>query len=233
MTRQARIVVPGIPMHIVQRGNARMACFREERDYLVFMALVQEASHSAECRLHAYCLMPNHVHLLVTPVQPVSSAKMMSALCQRYSRFFNNKYRRTGTLWESRFRSCLVDSDQYLLACHRYIEMNPVRAGLANRPADYPWSSCAGNSGLREDSLLTPHPQLKELGFHSYVGMLSDVLEPTILEEIRRSTAGGYPFGGSPFKEMVEKQTVRPIERRRPGPKTKVERSVTVTELFG
>lgn len=205
-----------------------MTCFREERDYLVFLALLVEISRQARCNLHAYCLMPNHFHLLATPELETSAAQMMSAVGQRYAHYFNRKYVRTGTLWEGRFRSCLVDCGSYLMACYRYIELNPVRAGIVNDPSRYPWSSCLGNIGLRSDPLLTPHPEFAAMDANSYARMLVDSLNDALVGEIRDSTSGGYPLGTADFRRKLEAEASRPLERRRPGRK----KSVTVTDLF-
>ena len=139
MPRRARLVVPCIPWHIIQRGNNRTACFYENSDYQYYLDTLAEQAIKYGCRIHAYCLMTNHVHLLLTPEQYDSAALLMKHLGQRYVQYINRGYRRSGTLWEGRFRSCLVQERNYVLACYRYIEMNPVRAGMATHPAEYRW----------------------------------------------------------------------------------------------
>src|SRR3954465_1524351 len=134
MARQPRVVLPGVAMHIVQRGNNRVRCFGADEDFTVYVALLRQLLRKADCVVHAYCLMPNHVHLLATPQRPDSCAVLMKDLSQRYAHYFNEKYQRTGTLWEGRFRSCVAESARYALACYRYIELNPVRAGIVPHP---------------------------------------------------------------------------------------------------
>jgi REP element-mobilizing transposase RayT len=141
MARLPRLDLPGIPQHIVQRGNDRQACFADAADYLRYRQELGEAALRYGCALHAYVLMTNHVHLLTTPHEPGGVSRMMQAIGRRYVGGFNARYRRTGTLWEGRFKSALVDSEHYALACYRYIELNPVRAGIVTSPRDYRWST--------------------------------------------------------------------------------------------
>ena len=141
MARQPRLDLRGIPQHVVQRGNDRQACFTAETDYLRYLQELREASSKHDCAIHAYVLMTNHVHLLITPATTGAISRMMQAVGRRYVGSFNARYRRTGTLWEGRFKAALVDTDRYLLTCYRYIELNPVRAHMTDDPADYPWSS--------------------------------------------------------------------------------------------
>lgn len=195
-----------------------MACFRDERDYGVFQALLGSSLSEAGCLLHAYCLMTNHVHLLVTPRTREACSLLMKVLSHRYAQYFNKKYGRTGTLWEGRYRSSVVETGEYLMACHRYIEMNPVKAGMAATPAAYPWSSFAGNTGLRADSLLTAHTDMVALGALAYLELTGQALQDTVVREIENSLVGGYPIGGSAFRDALRKQTARRLERRKPGP---------------
>ena len=146
MARLPRLDLPGIPQHIVQRGNDRQACFADAADYLRYRQELGEAALRYDCALHAYVLMTNHVHLLTTPREPGGVSRMMQAIGRRYVGSFNARYRRTGTLWEGRFKSALVDSEHYVLACYRYIELNPVRAGIVTSPREYRWSSHARNA---------------------------------------------------------------------------------------
>jgi putative transposase len=164
MPRQARLVFPDIALHIRQRGHDGAACFRREEDYLVYLSCVRDLLRDTGCRLHAYCLMTNHVHLLLTPPADDACASLMRSVGQRYVQYFNRRYERSGTLWEGRFRSCLVDSATYVLACHRYIERNPVKAGMVPAPSEYSWSSYAGNAGYAHNMLLTPHVEYLALG---------------------------------------------------------------------
>jgi len=141
MPRRARLVAPGIPLHIIQRGNNRQACFFHDDDYSLYLDWLLDYSELAGCTMHAYVLMTNHVHLLLTPGTKESAGLLMKRLGQRYVQYVNRTYRRSGTLWEGRFRSCIAQEDIYLLICQRYIELNPVRAGMVRYPADYRWSS--------------------------------------------------------------------------------------------
>src|SRR5438067_1704500 len=157
MPRQARFIVPDIALHVIQRGHNRNACFRDDTDRMVYLATVTELLRSNACALHAYCLMTNHVHMLLTPATPNACATLMRNLGQRYAQYFNRRYDRTGSLWEGRYRSCLVDSADYVLACYRYIERNPVRAAMVSSPGAHRRPSLEGNSGRGANKLLTPH----------------------------------------------------------------------------
>jgi putative transposase len=141
MPRRARIQLPGVPVHLIQRGNNRSACFYADEDYRFYLDHLTEQATKHRCAIHAWCLMTNHVHLLVTPRHADSLSRLMKALGQRYVQYINRTYRRSGTLWEGRFRSCLLQEEAYVLACYRYIELNPVRACLVAHPAEYRWSS--------------------------------------------------------------------------------------------
>jgi len=137
--------LPGIPWHIIQRGNNRSVCFHGEQDYQFYLHCLKEFADKFGCAVHAYVLMTNHVHLLLTPAREDSARLLMKHLGQRYVQYINRTYQRSGTLWEGRFRSCLTQSEEYVLACYRYIELNPVRAGMVMRPQDYRWTSYHAN----------------------------------------------------------------------------------------
>src|SRR5919108_4755350 len=141
MPRPPRLIVPGVAVHLIQRGNNRATCFLSDADYLVYLAYLRQLSEKYECAVHAYCLMTNHVHLLVTPRAAGGCTALMRDLRQRYVQYFNRRHERTGALWEGRFRSCLVESALFVLGCYRYIELNPVRAGIVHHPSGYLWSS--------------------------------------------------------------------------------------------
>lgn len=206
MPRQPRLLVPDIAVHVVQRGNDRQTCFRHESDYIVYLLHLKELAERCDCLIHAYCLMTNHVHLLVTPKQERACTSLMRDLGQRYVQYFNRRHARTGTLWEGRFRSCLVESASYVLACYRYIELNPVRAGLCPAPEDYRWSSYAANAGIRPDPRLSAHAEYAALGerdeirYQSYGDLFQEALEPALIKLIRESTNAGYPLGTEQFK---------------------------------
>src|SRR2546428_2248197 len=163
MPRLSRLIFPGVAVHIIQRGNDRVACFRQDSDYLVYLAHLRQLSEKYECAVHAYCLMTNHVHLLLTPGAAGACTGLMRDLGQRYVQYFNRRHDRTGTLWEGRFHSCVVESAHYVLGCYRYIELNPVRAAMVDHPTGYLWSSYAVNSGMRSDPLVSPHPEFVAL----------------------------------------------------------------------
>jgi len=224
MPRQARLVFPNVALHIVQRGHDRKACFRQDTDYLVYLTILHDLAPRAGCAIHAYCLMTNHVHLLLTPGAPHSCARLIRDLGQRYVQYFNRRYARSGTLWESRYRSCPVDSPPYVLACYRYIEMNPVRAGMVSAPADYRWSSHLGNSGQLVNQLLTPHPEYAALGTDapvrhaSYRGLFAGNDDPGFLAAVRDATNGGFPLVDDAMKARMRAATGRHLERRKPGP---------------
>jgi len=209
MARQRRLILPGVAVHIVQRGNNRASCFKQESDYLLYLANLRQLSLKFQCDVHAYCLMTNHVHLLLTPNFPGACTALMKALGQRYVQYFNATHGRTGTLWEGRFRSCLTQSAGYVLACYRYIELNPVRAKLVGHPSAYPWSSYAVNAGIRTDALLIPHTEFLALSADAaechrvYRRLVDDGIEPSLLHAIRDATNGGYPLASEVFKSSL------------------------------
>ncbi len=164
MPRTKRICPPGIPLHIVQRGNNRKPCFRHLSDYKSYLDILNIAAKRYGVEIHAYAMMTNHVHLLVTPNYDFSASKTIQFLGRSYVMNFNRKHGRTGTLWEGRFRSAPVESERYLFACYRYIELNPVRAGMVELPEQYQWSSYRANAMGKENLYLSPHPQWISLG---------------------------------------------------------------------
>jgi REP-associated tyrosine transposase len=227
MPRQARLVFPGVALHVVQRGHNRQACFGHETDSLVYLTLLHQLSMKSGCALHAYCLMTNHVHLLLTPNNSDACARLMRNLGQRYVQYFNRRYARSGTLWEGRFHSCLVDSADYVLACHRYIELNPVRAGMVTSAGAYRWSSHNGNSGRVENPLLTAHAEYLALSPHeparrsAYRRLFDRADDPPFLDAIREATQGGFPLVGEKLKARIA-ASGRPVEARKPGPAPRV-----------
>lgn len=212
-------------MHIVQRGHDRRDCFRHDTDFLVYLANIKELSGKVGCALHAYCLMTNHIHLLVTPAKADSCARLMRNLGQRYVQYFNRRYERSGTLWEGRFWSCLVDSASYVAGCYRYIERNPVRAGMVPTPHAYRWSSYSGNAGLSGNQLLTPHAEYVALSddetarHAAYRSMLSEEDDPVFLAAIRDATNGGFGMIGEALKSRLPPQAQARLERKPSGPR--------------
>lgn len=216
--------MPDIALHIVQRGHDRRECFRHETDYLVYLSTLRELLPKTGCALHAYCLMTNHVHLLLTPATATACALLMRNLGQRYVQYFNRRYERSGTLWEGRFRSCLVDSARYVLACYRYVERNPVRARMVDSPLAYRWSSHGGNAGELSNALLTPHAEYLALGqddavrLAAYRGLFAAEDDPEFLAAIRDATNGGFALVGKSFKSGLPPKTQRRLARKHPGP---------------
>lgn len=194
MPRPRRTVIPSIPLHVIQRGNNRAPCFHLQNDYLVYLETLRECAFDTGCAVHAYVLMSNHVHLLLSPDASDSASIMMQRLGQRYVQYFNRRHTRTGTLWEGRFRSSPVQDERYFLICQRYIELNPVRANMVDAPADYPWSSHRANAYGKESSLIIPHPAYIGLGKvpvirHAAYRQLFDVaLSENVLDEIRKAS---------------------------------------------
>ncbi len=222
MARHPRLILPGVALHIYQRGNDRKATFREDSDRLVYLSNLGELCKRWECALHAYCLMTNHVHLLLTPADEDGPACVMRDLGRRYVRYFNERHGRTGSLWEGRFYSCLLDSARYVLGCQRYIDLNPVRAGMVSSPGGYRWSSYAGNSGARKDSLLTPHAEYlamssdESMRHAAYAALCREAEGPEFLAGMRDATFGGLPLVGEELKSRLEAMGFR-LERAKPG----------------
>jgi putative transposase len=223
MARHPRLVIPGVALHVRQRGNDRQKCFQQDSDRLVYLSLLGDYARLRQCAIHAYCLMPNHVHLLITPADDRGLALLMRDLGRCYAAFFNRRYEKMGALWEHPFRSCLVESARYVLACYRYIELNPLRAQMVQQPAAYPWSSYAGNTNLRHDQLLTPHAEYLAIGLdqparlRAYHQLFLDApqIELTLLRE---ATNGGYPLVGDRLKAALESKGAR-LEARPRGPR--------------
>jgi putative transposase len=225
MARPPRLIFPGVAVHVIQRGVNRVACFRAEADYLVYLSHLRSLSPMHGCAVHAYCLMTNHVHLLMTPSTEKSCTALMRDLGRRYVPYFNRRHERTGTLWEGRFRSCLVESAHYVLACYRYIELNPVRAEMVTYPRDYLWSSFAVNSGDRSDPFLIPHAEFTALGndehrHASYRGLFEHEMDQELVQSIRDATNAGYPLASEAFKNSVITPSGGRTGPGKPGPRT-------------
>src|SRR5438552_8211990 len=213
MPRRARIMLAGVPVHVIQRGNNRGPCFVNDEDRNFYLFHLARGLGRCGCELHAYCLMTNHVHLLLTPKGAESCAVLMKHMGQLHSQYFNKRYKRTGSLWEGRFRSCLVQSERYVLACYRYIELNPVRGGMVIHPRDYPWSSYRNNAlGEAATRLVTPHSEYIRLGDSTqerqqvYAGLFGSIADHERLEEIRTATNGGYALGDELFRRSMARK---------------------------
>lgn len=223
MPRHSRLVLPNVPLHLIQRGNNRQNCFFADGDYRYYLYWLAEHAREHGCTVHAYALMTNHVHLLISAETLESPSHLMKAQGQRYVQYVNRLYRRSGTLWNGRFRSCLTQEERYLLACYRYIELNPVRAGMVRHPADYPWSSYHHNALGEHDRLVEPHAVYLALGGvaesrqRNYRDLCEQQLDPNLLNQIRRSTNGNYALGDPGFSADVETKLGRDGIPRPPG----------------
>lgn len=225
MPRSLRLILPGVAVHIIQRGNDRKPCFLADSDYLVYLAHLRQLSDKYECSVHTYCLMTNHVHLLMTPAEVGGCTALIRDLGQRYVQYFNGRHERSGTLWEGRFRSCLVESARYVLACYRYIERNPMRAGIVDHPSGYLWSSYAVNSGMRSDPWVRPHAAFEELAsaseerYAAYRRLSDEHPDPFLQQAIRDSTNAGLPFASEAFKASVLEPRGWELMQGKPGPR--------------
>jgi putative transposase len=223
MSRQPRPIIPEVPIHIVQRGNNRLRCFFDDTDFLVYLDMLRIAAQRADCDVHAYVLMTNHIHLLVTSKQQYGPASMMKALGERYVQYVNRRYGRTGTLWEGRYRSCLVQRERYLMVCQRYIELNPVRAQMVTHPVNYPWSSYRRNAHGEGCQLITPHYLYTNLGSDpcsresAYRGLFSDSITIRTLNKVRRATNANLALGNKKFTDEMAALLGRPLTSQQGG----------------
>ena len=223
MPRRARISLSGVPHHIIQRGNNRDACFYSDQDYQFYLDWLKEYGEISRCQVHAYVLMTNHVHLLVTPQTESGVGMLMRRLGQRYVQYINRTYRRSGTLWEGRFKSCITREEDYVLGCYRYIELNPVRAGMVSHPAEYRWSSYRINAQGESSDLVMPqiiYQQIagnRESRLAGYRDLFRYHLDPGLVDEIREATNGNYALGSDRFKSQIESAIGRRVERGRSG----------------
>lgn len=220
MPRQSRPVIPEVPLHITQRGNNKLPCFFEEADFLVYLKLLHTASSRAACRVHAYVLMSNHVHLVVSPTDAQGPAMLMKSLGERYVQYVNRRHGRTGTLWEGRYHSCLVQSERYLMICQRYVELNPVRACLVNEPSAYPWSSYHHNAHGRQCKIIAPHELYSRMGFDpvarqaAYRALFEEELASDALTQLRNATHGNTALGSPEFIEQFAQVEGRNLMQR-------------------
>ena len=223
MARKPRFNIVGIPQHIIQRGNNRAACFYNEEDYRFYLKCLEESAEKFNCLIHAYVLMTNHVHILATPQQKYSVSQMMQSIGRKYVRYINTSYQRSGTLWEGRFKSSLVDTQTYFLVCMRYIELNPVRAGMNEIPGEYKWSSYQANGYGKKDTCLTEHPvyldlaNCKKMRTHAYRALFSNAIAYEHLHEIRETLNQELVLGNTFFKEQIKLMTKRRVEAGKPG----------------
>ncbi|MEO6365171.1 MAG: transposase [Luteimonas sp.] len=215
MARLPRPDLAGIPQHVVQRGNNRLPCFLDDEDRQRYLQCLRHALTRFGCQLHAYVLMDNHVHLLLTPGEAGAVSRLMHTFARNYAGWFNARHGRTGTLWEGRYKACLVDSCGYFLACSRYIELNPVRAWMVPVAADHPWSSHASNAFGLTDPLLAPHAEYLALGTdrgaraEAYRALFAEALPDTLVHEIRHYLQQQKTLGSDRFRTWVEARTGR------------------------
>lgn len=208
MPRRPRITLLDVPLHIIQRGNNRQACFYRDVDYQAYLDWLHQ--YAVRCHIHAYVLMTNHVHLLLTPGTDEATGDLMKRLGQPYVQYVNRTYRRSGTLWEGRFRSCPANEEAYLLACYRYIELNPVRAGIVEHPAEYRWSSYRRNAQGEPSRMLASHAVYEALGSNeedrrsAYRELFRDELDRDLVDQIRKATNGNYALGSPRFHAQIE-----------------------------
>lgn len=238
MPRRARLFLPGVPMHVIQRGNNRQACFFSDDDYRCYLEWLGHASRDTGCSIHAYVLMTNHVHLLLSAHDAGDVGGMMKALGQRYVQHVNRVYARSGTLWEGRYRSCLVQHDLYLLSCMRYIELNPVRAGMVDHPGAYRWSSHRCNAQGEADALIQPHTVFTALDAEPriraerYRRLFQNALQPGEVDQIRAATNGNYAFGNDRFAAQLASALSRRVTPGRAGRPPKHPQEPASRDLF-
>ena len=225
MARLSRLCPVGVPEHVIQRGNNKQKCFIYKRDYIAYLKWLIDYSSQYQVDIHAWVLMTNHVHILCTPRQDNAISLMMQSLGRQYVGYFNKSQQRTGTLWEGRYKSCIVDSEHYLLKLYRYIELNPVRANMVAKPDDYVWSSYQINALGKQSRLCTPHPLYQALGKDdrqrrcNYQALFNHQIDPQTLKNIRVAINKERAFGDEKFKEAIETSTgqrLSPLKCGRP-----------------
>lgn len=219
MARLPRFVLVGHPQHVIIRGNNREPVFIADEDYQFFLAKLADAAKKHQCDIHAYVLMTNHIHLLVTPNKENSISKMMQMLGRYYVQYFNYTYKRSGTLWEGRYKASLIDSETYALLCYRYIELNPVRANMVNHPSEYPWSSYRANAMGQSNALVMPHTMYLSLGQDEearqarYRDLFAAQIDEINLQQMREATNKAWVLGSEYFKQKIAAQLNRRSEQ--------------------
>lgn len=233
MARLPRFTIPDQPQHVILRGNNRAEIFCADADYYFYLEKLKLACDKQGCSVHAYVLMTNHIHLLITPHLEHSLSKTIQMQGRYYVQYFNYCYRRSGTLFEGRYKATLVDSESYLLTCMRYIELNPVRAGMVIDPADYPWSSYHVNALGQANDLVVPHPEYQRIGKSSearqaaYRELFKHHLCENSMTEIREATNKAWVLGNDRFKQSIQSQLARRIEPKARGGDRKSEQFKT------
>jgi len=223
MARLPRLTLPGLPHHVIQRGNNQQPIFHTAADYPYWLDLLLEQSQRYAVKIHAYVLMGNHFHLLATPQTVDGLPKMMQSVGRGYVRYFNQAHGRSGTLWEGRYRSTLMQPERYLLACMVYMDLNPVRAGLVAQAKDHPWSSHGHYLGLRVDRLISPHPLFWQLGNTpfareaAYAELVQAGINSVQQLALTESTLRGWALGEPDFVADLQKMTARRVVKGRAG----------------
>lgn len=219
MARLPRLTLPGYPHHVIQRGNNRQIIFAGSADYQTLLDLLFDNAKKFEVAIHGYVLMGNHFHLLATPTTQDGLPHMMQAVGRRYVRYFNDLQQRSGTLWEGRYKSTLIQTERYLLACMAYIDLNPVRAGLVAQPQDYPWSSHGHYVGRRLDKLITPHALFWALGNTpfareaAYAQLVHNGISPVQQSALTEAALQGWALGEPDFVADLQKRTTRRVSK--------------------
>lgn len=210
MPRKPRFYLPDAPAHIIQRGNNRQAVFYRNEDYAAYLNWLNEGARKNGCVIHAYVLMTNHVHLLMTPNSRESISRTIQYVGRHYVTYVNHTYGKSGTLWEGRHKGCIVSSDNYFLTCMRYIELNPVRAGMVDTPAQYRWSSFRHTASGCGGGIITPHECYRALGRtdnergYAYRELFRTTLKPERVLDIRAAVQTGTPLGNDCFRVQIE-----------------------------
>jgi putative transposase len=218
MARLPRFILPGQPQHVILRGNNRTEIFCAEADYRFYLDKLRLACEKHGCNIHAYVLMTNHVHLLLTPHEELSLSKALQMLGRYYVQYFNHCYRRTGTLWEGRYKATLIDTEAYLLTCMRYVELNPVRAGMVAHPSEYRWSSFGCNALGQTDNLVISHLEYQRLGQNdgerrsAYQQLFEHQISEESINAIREATNKAWALGNSRFKRSIQEKLKRRVE---------------------
>ncbi len=223
MPRRPRLNLASVPLHVIQRGNNRQACFFAEEDYRFYLYWLRKVADKYGCDIHAYVLMTNHVHLLVSPHGKTSVSGLMQSLGRRYVQYVNRIYKRSGTLREGRFKASLVNAEEYLLLCYRYIELNPVRAGMVQDPGAYPWSSYRNHALGERDELIRDHELYLGLGTkaserqRSYRELFRSQMDEAALTEIRKAASRELVLGNERFRQEIEQALGKRVELRKRG----------------
>ncbi len=225
MARLPRLIVPSQPHYLIQRGLNGMHLFQDDDDCTAFLGWLRSAARTYKVAVHAYVLLPDQLHLLVTPSDEDGLGQMMQWLGRSYVPYYNQKYGRSGTLWHGRYKTSVVEAEKFLMPCSRYMETAPVRAGLVTQPQDYPWSSCAHHVGAQPDGVITDHPVYWALGntpFQreaAYIALAEQLLSTSQVQTIEAAVLKGWPLGSDPYKQALERRAQRqvlPAKRGRP-----------------